>query len=205
VLGSFANQEGDYARAVPYLEESYATIRSLGKVEGLAMALADLGVATAHLGEPERGVAMVEEAVAATRDLGDRAGIPIAMIHLISVYRLTGNYDGARRCATERLALLQEMGLERAVGGCLLELAVIATESGQSERAARLLGAADAILSTPGFRMPARYQGNADQATENARAALGDAAFDAAHTAGRAMIPAEAAAWDAPFDSEALD
>ena len=204
-LGSFANQDSDYARAIPYLEESLATLRPLGMVEGVAMALGDLGVATAHLGDPARGMAFAEEAVAISRELGDLPGLSIAYVQVIITCRLAGDLDRARAYAMERLTLLRELGVEQAVGGCLLELALIAAEAAQSGRSARLLGAADAILSGTGLQIPARYRQNAVRASTIARGILGDAPFDTAHATGRRMTPDEAAVWKEPCATDATD
>jgi len=68
----------------------------------------------------------------------------------------------------------------------------VALESGQAERAARLLGASAALHEAIGAMPPAELPGDLGNGPERARAVLGEAAFEAAWAAGRALSVDEA-------------
>jgi hypothetical protein len=81
-----------------------------------------------------------------------------------------------------------------------LELpAIIAAAAGQAERAARLLGAAEALGETIHAFLPNEVRADHERTLANVRTALAPAAFAAAWAEGRAMSLAQAAeeAWGA--------
>lgn len=204
-LGGIASDEGDYPRAVVYLQESLDTLQPIGMVEGVAFALGDLSIATAHLGDPARGVTLAAEGVAAARGLGDRPGIAIALAKLAIVQQLAGNLAGARESAQERLAIVRDLGLALSTMSGILELAAIAVAMEQPERAARLVGAAEAIPASADLTSAPRARANVERATTFARQRLGAAAFDAACAAGRTMTPEDIAAWEERGASALVD
>jgi hypothetical protein len=84
------------------------------------------------------------------------------------------------------------VGDKAALAGCLEGLAGVAATAGGAARAARLLGAADALRQAIGAPLPVAYQTDVDRYLARARAALDPAAFSAAWTAGRALRPDDA-------------
>jgi hypothetical protein len=62
-------------------------------------------------------------------------------------------------------------------------------------RAARLLGACEAVRAAMGFVRPLTIREGQERAAATARAALGEAAFDVFHTEGKNMTPAQAVAY----------
>jgi hypothetical protein len=76
-----------------------------------------------------------------------------------------------------------------------LEIAArLALAEGWPERAARLLGAADALRDAIGAPLPPVYRAAHEHDMATARTALGDAAFAAAWAAGRALALEQAVA-----------
>jgi hypothetical protein len=73
-------------------------------------------------------------------------------------------------------------------------LAAVAAARGQAARAAQLLGAAEALRG-PDVVLDAADRATLEGAARAARAALGDAAYDRAHAAGRALTPEQAIAF----------
>ena len=69
-------------------------------------------------------------------------------------------------------------------------LAVVAASSDRHERAANLIGAADATRAQDNFA-PFRVRPEFERAQSTARDALGDAGFESARAAGRALAYAE--------------
>jgi hypothetical protein len=105
-----------------------------------------------------------------------------------------GNLARAAATHREALALHAALGDRRGMAHALANLAVLAAGE-QPEPAARLLGAADGLRERVGLPSVDRTNGTAyGRAHSAARAALGEAAFAAAWTAGRALTPLEALA-----------
>jgi hypothetical protein len=87
----------------------------------------------------------------------------------------------------DSLALYREVGNEDGIAYCLAGLAGVAGAEGQPERAARLLGAAEALLEATGVRLIAADRAEYDRNVAAVRAQLDEAAFAAAWAEGRAM------------------
>ncbi len=98
-----------------------------------------------------------------------------------------GDYDQARRLLIESLALRRQMANRQDIADSLLSLAELAVRVGDAERAARLLGAAEALRDGLGavIHRVARARYDAYQAL--ARAALGESAFYEVWAAGRTL------------------
>jgi hypothetical protein len=89
-------------------------------------------------------------------------------------------FDLSQRLAGPRISLL---ALEGLAGALAIE---------RPDPAARLLGAAAAARVTVGLPPAPAERGDVDRITAAVRTALGDAAFDAAFRAGRALTPTDA-------------
>ena len=96
--------------------------------------------------------------------------------------------------AVESVRIFQAYGTTAEVAGGLHQLALISEAEGRLARAARLFGAADALRETTGTPLPPSEAVVHAQAVERASASLGDAAFDAARAAGRALSLEDAVA-----------
>jgi len=80
-----------------------------------------------------------------------------------------------------------DLGDRRRTAACLEGLAVTASTRGESERAARLFGAADALREAAGVTLPPPHRAIHEPRVAAVRAALRPEVFESAWTAGRAM------------------
>src|SRR5262249_8245442 len=94
----------------------------------------------------------------------------------------------------ESLAAFRERGDQRGIADCLMGVARVASEVGEPERAARLLGAGEALLEAIGAAVFPSNRGDHGRRGAAMRAALGEEAFGAARAAGRSLPPEEAIA-----------
>jgi hypothetical protein len=78
------------------------------------------------------------------------------------------------------------------VAQALTGLAGARALGGQPDRAARLLGAADAVWQPPGTSLPPGASAEATRITAVTRQALGEAAFAAEYACGRRLRPEQA-------------
>jgi hypothetical protein len=128
------------------------------------------------------------------REVGASASVPTGLHLLGSIHRARGEYDRAGEILRESIALRAKTGNWRYVPNTFEELAAIAAATGGPERAARLLGAAEALRVAHGTPLTPADRLAVDTATLAARAALGDEAFETARAAGRALTLEEAVA-----------
>ncbi len=91
--------------------------------------------------------------------------------------------------------MLQELGDRQRIAQCLEGLAAVAGTSGTAERAARLLGAADALRTAIGAPLPPARREDYHRCVDAVREALGDSTFSAAWKRGMEMTVAQAIAY----------
>ena len=94
----------------------------------------------------------------------------------------------------ESLSLAQEIGDKVTIAYGLEGMASVACGRGQPERAARLCGAAAALRDTSAATRAPSERASYESTIAAARTALGDDAFTAIWTAGRATPPEQAIA-----------
>jgi non-specific serine/threonine protein kinase len=193
-LGVMALGQGDLARAESCLEESLALMRAVGERRGVATVLTNLGIVVYMQGDIERAAAVFAEALAVSREVGDRDLIATNLANLSSVALRQGEVARAEALGREALALYWELGDPRRCAVGLEGLASAAGMAGLGVRAARLLGAAAAVREALGTPQPPQEREEVEQATDEARSSLGEAAWAAALAAGRALTLEQAVA-----------
>ena len=135
----------------------------------------------------------LEQALTLFRDLGDAERAAWTLYNLGMLAVQTGDLDAAARTLQESLSLRLEHGSEAQVSQTFAGLSRAALRHGKPERAARLLGVADAIRTANGIAMPADEDGEAElRCREQVGTTLGAKGFDAALAAGRQLTQAEA-------------
>jgi predicted ATPase/class 3 adenylate cyclase len=186
-LGNVAHAQGDYQRAAALHKESVSLHRALNNTSGLAIALDSLGNAEWRRGNHEQATVLLEESLTLLRKQAFKRGIAVALLSLGTVALSGGHYERAKASFEESLGLRRELGDKRGVASVLDKLGILTQSLDHHERAAQLFGAADIIRE--GIGAPLTRSGRADRerSLEVVRGALGDTAFAAAWTAGRAM------------------
>jgi predicted ATPase/DNA-binding SARP family transcriptional activator len=105
---------------------------------------------------------------------------------LVEAY--AGNLDLARRLHAEAVAIAVGSADQPVIANVLVGVADLALRDGDPEQAARMLGAADGVRGSIDRSVP-----DVDRVTGEARAALGDAGFEAAYAEGLTVTPADVA------------
>jgi non-specific serine/threonine protein kinase len=103
------------------------------------------------------------------------------------VARERGEYDRAVALYEESLALRRELGDRRGIAEALEGLALVAADRAEPERAALLLGAAEAVGEATGASPQPTDLAAHDQTIASIRRVLGEAGFAAAYSRGRAL------------------
>jgi predicted ATPase/DNA-binding CsgD family transcriptional regulator/DNA-binding XRE family transcriptional regulator len=200
-LGIVAEDCGEYRDAEAQFAEALAHLRTTDDRTSAAVAVVHLGIVAWGQGDVQRAAALCEEAVGLLREVGDPLGLSYSLAYL---GLLTGERGEPAQAATfhrESLGLRWKSQALEGVAGSLANLAVLAAAGERTERAARLFGAARALLEDAGlgFKLPERTV--YERAEARARTGLG-AAFAVAQAAGRALPREQAVAEALSFAEE---
>jgi predicted ATPase/tRNA A-37 threonylcarbamoyl transferase component Bud32 len=177
-LGGLAQLQGDYERARDLYRESLALRRTLNDRRGIATSLNNLGESARALGNYSEASALFEESVAVYDELQDQAGAAAARTNLGIVSQILGRIDEAKGFFSESLAICLKIG-DRVDGvKCLEGLAMLACREKQWERAALVLGSADALRESLGTPIEVSERKDHEGAIAETRAALGATNFE---------------------------
>ncbi|MGH8905020.1 MAG: BTAD domain-containing putative transcriptional regulator [Egibacteraceae bacterium] len=185
-LGTVVAAEGRHAEARAICEEALAYIQEFRQLF-LVGIHAVLGVLVANEGDHTAAQRLLAEGTARARRLGD-VFVLVGTLTRTGVASAAGG-DGAtaRAAFQEALEISHRAGMPWPLAASLEGLAQLDAAGAEPERAARLLGAAERIRTTTGSVQPLSLQARHERAVDQTRAALGEAAFTAAFSAGRAM------------------
>jgi predicted ATPase/transcriptional regulator with XRE-family HTH domain len=185
-LAHAAVSRGDYERASALVEDSLAGYRDMDDHQGIADDLVTLGLATQGRGDPAQATAHFHEALEHAREIGYRLGEATALHRLGLAALHAGEVDQALTLLGESLRLVRETGDYEAMAG-ILDGVAMAAAADSAERASQLFGAVTALRISLGAPRPHVDMDGYQRAVALVRATLGDDAFAAAETAGRAL------------------
>jgi tetratricopeptide (TPR) repeat protein len=146
-------------------------------------------------GDYERAGAAYEECLTLCREIGAKLRETLTYDMLAVVAQHQGDYDRAEAIILEGLNPARELGSGYQIAYSLALLAGPVGAKGQPERAARLLGASEAVFEAWRVGPVTADQLEIDQYMADVRAQLDEAAFEAAWAEGRAMSLEEAVAY----------
>ena len=146
-LGNVAVNQGKNEQGVQLYEEGIALCRKSGYTLLLADILVNLGYERLLQGDHERATAVCEEAIALYQEQGYiYARLEFPMDNLGWAALLRGDDEQASVLHQESLMLCRKLGNRLVAAESLEGLACAAAVRGETQRSARLFGAADAIL-----------------------------------------------------------
>ena len=187
-LGATLASLGDAKRSKELYEEGIVLSRELGYAAMLARALINAGYDLLLEGDYERGAALTEEAAALLRERGYKGGsLEIVLDNLGWAALLQGDHQRARTSYKESLALCKDLGNKMVASESLDGLACISAAEGESERAARLFGAAETLNEAGGYQHTPAEAAWREPYLATAHSRLGEAAWEEALADGRAM------------------
>ena len=192
-LGRVLTEQGEIAAARPLLDESLAIRRRLEDERSIANSLATLGRAELVAGDPAAARTVLEESVALAREMDDKLRLAEGLYFLALVSIEEGVAPAADAAIAERLALCKELGDRLGLAECLDATALLAADD--ELRAARLLGAAEALRRSLGAQVWPYEQARLAALEASLRASLGDAAYEAAVAEGAATPVDQALDW----------
>jgi predicted ATPase/transcriptional regulator with XRE-family HTH domain len=188
-LGMVAIGNGDPHAARAHLEASFGLYTALGQDEDAGAFLMYLGDAAFADGDSDLARSYFEESRDRLRQLGNMTVLPYPIRRLGHLALLRGDVSGAVKMCLESLSLNRAVGDPQGIAACLVALSSVAAACNASERAARLLGSADALLSAGGIELFAADRLLYRQTQDRVRRELGETTFGEHWTAGQIADP----------------
>ena len=182
---------GDVAEGRRLAAEALAVSEAAGDEAGVSNALHLLGVGAQIAGDLEEARDWMTRRLAVVRASGNEFLVASEASNLSMVERQLGNLDAAEALARETLEICQRIGDQFTRPFALSGLAAIAMERGESQRAATLVGAAEAIMEAQHMAWPPDERPHYERMLATLPEAMGAAEFERARTAGRGMTPAD--------------
>ena len=186
-LGNLRALLEDFEAAAILHNEALVLARELGARDIVAHARDGLGLAARRQGLYERAREHHLEALSVYRKAGDTAWTAYSLASLGFVEELRGDLDAAEAAHRESLQLARELPDPLALALVLDGLACVAAARKQPDRAAVLLGAAEAIRRTAGTPLPPQERADVDRASDAVVSALGRERFTEAREQGLRM------------------
>jgi predicted ATPase/class 3 adenylate cyclase len=202
-----------FADALALYERRAASYRLLGNRLRLAQTLHDLAIAARLVGDTDRALQAFDETLELCHGLGQASQIVAISASLGCLQRQRGTYAEASLTFTRSLRRLNSQESELGIATALCGVGRMALDANRPADAARLLGAAEALLERlqtgphgaevkPTQMGPRWYQFHRDTVHSRELRTVGRAAFEtmgakafaAAWDAGRALSTAEAVA-----------
>jgi predicted ATPase/DNA-binding CsgD family transcriptional regulator len=196
-LGGMALEQGNLDQAARWLEETLALSKELGDLWLAGSALHNLGEVARHRGNFRQAAGWYSESMSAFRQLKYTWIIVISLNSLGVVMSRLGEYDQAAAYLYESLTLCRQMGVKRNMAEGLEGLAGVALFRQQPGLAVQLLGASDYLRQAMHSPVPPADRGESDRIVAEARAALGEIAFQEAWSAGQRLA---ADGWEKVID-----
>jgi predicted ATPase/DNA-binding CsgD family transcriptional regulator len=194
-LGLVATLQGDFEAATERLERALPLFREAGEDGMAAQTHVWLGTVLLLQEDHEGARRRFEAGLDLGRSIGDRLSICNALFNLAQLALAAGDHDAAFLRFVEGIAPSEELGDRANVAYILEALGIVAGARGEALRAARLLGASEALISAIGLRGHTYYRPDRalyERIEADARATADETAFDAAKEEGWAMSPEEA-------------
>ena len=147
-----------------------------------------LGVAAQMAGDLREAREVMSARIALGREQGNFGTISSEAGNLSMVERQLGNLDEAEALAREALEIDCRRGDELAIPWKINGLAAVAADRAQFDRAATLIGAADATMETGGGKWPPDELQHYERTTAVLTEAMDREAFEQARGVGRAWL-----------------
>ena len=185
--GMNAQALGDYEEAAAAYTEGAELARAGGYTWFLGIALSNLADLFLAQGDYRRARAHTEESLELFREVGDERKVVESIAALGTVASREGRRDDAEAFLREGLEYAGAMVDKELAIWCAGELAALAVEAGDAERAARLLGAIETLREETGHAAQPEERRIDEQTRSAVASELGEERFAAAVLIGREM------------------
>jgi tetratricopeptide (TPR) repeat protein len=182
----------DVEEARRLCREAIAVTEGTDDQAGRSSAMHVLGVAAQMAGDFHEAREVMTRRIALAREMGNLATVSSESGNLSMVERQLGNLDTAEALSREALDIAYRRGDELAVAWMVNGLAAVVADRREFDRAATLIGVADAAMEAAGGAWPPDELVHYEQTVATLTEAMGSADFEQERAAGRSMTMPEA-------------
>ena len=193
-LGNVSYEQGDLTRARIYYQEGVALAQDGALYRGMLATTHAIALVAHEQGANEEARSLATEALFMYQQRGDRRLQALALATLGAIALTSGDLAGARAHLVASIALQHELGDVGAVTVVLRQFVELASMQGRWDGALRLAGSEASLREQSGYPLLSTDRARLDRAIDQARAALGDVAAEAAWNAGYGLPVGEAVA-----------
>jgi predicted ATPase/tRNA A-37 threonylcarbamoyl transferase component Bud32 len=186
-LGNAKQYMGELEAAQALYEEALAAARAADVKQQIAILFGNLAMVAQAREDYAAARKYYEEAYKIAKAESMKPVLAVSAANLAEILCLLDDYEAALPYALEALGASEKLGDRIQIAFGLDKLGAIAASNGEMEKAARLWGAAQAIFESKGFKINITEQKFLARYEASARAAIGDAAYEAAHREGKQM------------------
>jgi predicted ATPase/DNA-binding CsgD family transcriptional regulator len=187
LIGTILMLKEEYRAAQPPLEEALAINRELDWSSGIAATLSEQGTVAFHLGEHEKGKALLEESLGIAREVGIEWIIAKCLARLGVIALRQGDPEHAEALSVEGLARFRSSANKRWTRWYLMGLAEVARLRGMAERAAKLVGTSEGVISAPNAHYEPAMRAEVERITAAVRAEIDEETFARLWAEGQSM------------------
>ena len=177
----------DVEEARRLCREALAVTEGTSDRAGRSSAMHVLGVAAQMAGDFLEARDLMSRRIALAREEGNLATISSEAGNLSMVERQLGNLDEAEALSREALDIAYRRGDELMAAWMMNGLAAVAADRGEFDRAATLIGIADAAMEAAGGAWPPDELVHYEQTVATLTQAMGSVEFERVRAAGHAM------------------
>jgi tetratricopeptide (TPR) repeat protein len=193
LVGGMTQERLQFVEALHYAEQALELARQLGDPFTELQARCEFAENTRYLGDATRAAALLEECLAFTRKRLTQSDSITPLLLLAKAVNEMGDHTQAQALLDEALRLQRSSFPLLYVTYRIMDaMAAVSAACGDALRAARLRGVADHFIYLNHHYRCANHEWEYAPYVAKARAALGDAAYEAAYAEGRAMTPEQA-------------
>jgi tetratricopeptide (TPR) repeat protein len=182
-MGQVVLAQGDYDTVRKLLEESLALLRELGDKFGIAGVFYILGNLARTQGDYMEARSLYEESLTLCSEMNDKWVLGGVLLGL-GLVGLDEGAHGARGHILQSLSMFRELGEKLQQTSCLIGVAGLALQEGDSQIAAQLLGAVKSALEELNVVVAFDLQLFHTQTLAAVRERLGESAFQSAWEVG---------------------
>ncbi|MCL5274791.1 MAG: tetratricopeptide repeat protein [Chloroflexi bacterium] len=187
IMGAVAMAQRDNDNARGFCGESLDLFRALGDERSTTLPLNNLANVAYDEGDYAAAIDLYEKSLALSRKYGDDDGSALSLLNLGWAAFLQGDDTRADSCCRQALLLFHHLGNRGTITFCLEGLAGVAGTQKQPVRAARLLGAAEALREAVSFPVSPDNLAHYKRIVAAAQSQLDKAFFSETWAEGRAM------------------
>jgi tetratricopeptide (TPR) repeat protein len=180
----YAN-DNNCERSLALAEEALSLRRKLGHPLGISHALSGMCFALMCFDRPQAAREAIEELIQISRNQQNQELLIAGLMTLIFIAARQESYEEAQYIFKELFPLAREMEDQEVIAECICGMGTLAAAQGRPRQAARLLGVADQIALTGGFRLEIPGRAWVEHTILVAKARLGEAIWTQEFQAGQ--------------------